>query len=260
MNAPPRVTLGVLGGLVDLVPARLRRRLDAEPDIAERWSWSRSAEPYTVVVSPDVQVTIASDCVSAMSQVSCTCLLAPRCLHIAAVLARLPLADEPASDDIPTDEDIVRLSVQQRAAAEQAWTAAAALLDAGASGAGLLLTSELLRAVHSCREAGLHRAAASGLRVAQRLRDLQAARPQFRLGALAADLADLLSTSRQLTRNTEVQAEWLGTARRAYRPLGSLRLSGIFTEAVLSATGYAGVVSYVCDQRGRLWSLADVTP
>jgi hypothetical protein len=154
----------------------------------------------------------------------------------------------------------VQLTSRQHAAAEQAWHAAAALLDAGASGAGLLLTSELLRSVHSCREAGLYRAAAAGQRVAQRLRDLQAERPNFRLGALASDLAQLLSTSRQLTLADEVAPEWLGTARRAYAAVGSLRVSGLFTESVLSAAGFAGVVSYVCDHGGRIWSLADVAP
>jgi hypothetical protein len=161
---------------------------------------------------------------------------------------------------IERSRTILVLNADQRAAAEQAWVAAAALLDAGASGAGLLLTSELLRAVHSCRKAGLHRVAAAGLRVAQRLRDLQAERPQFRLGALASDLAELLSTSRRLAQAVDVQPEWLGTARRAYTSVGSLRVTGVFTEAVVSAAGYAGVVTYVCDQAGRIWSLADVAP
>jgi hypothetical protein len=159
-----------------------------------------------------------------------------------------------------SDLETVRLSSKQRAAAEQAWSAAAALLDAGASGAGLLLTSELRRAVHSCREAGLHRAAAAGQRVAQRLRDLEAERPNFRLAALATDLAALLSASRQLTLAEEVRSEWLGTARRAYSAVGPPRVYGLFTDAVLSAAGFAGVVTYVCDQSGRLWSLADVAP
>jgi hypothetical protein len=123
-----------------------------------------------------------------------------------------------------------------------------------------LLTSELLRAVHSCREASLHRVAAAGLRVAQRLRDLHADRPEFRLGALGADLAALLSTARELTQATEVQADWLGTARRTYAPIGSLRVTGVLSAAVVSAAGYAGVVTYVCDQTGRIWSLGDVAP
>jgi hypothetical protein len=214
-----------------------------------------------VVVGPDTEVTLTRDTISDLSQVACTCLLAPRCLHLAAVLLRLPLAPDPPSDDTPSRKaPTAQLTSRQRAAAEQAWNAAAALLDAGASGAGLLLTSELLRTVHSCREAGLYRAAAAGQRVAQQLGDLQAERPNFRLGALASDLAALLSTSRQLTAAAEVPAEWLGTARRAYAAVGSLRVSGLCTEPVLSAAGFAGVVSYICDQAGRIWSLADVEP
>lgn len=184
-----------------------------------------------------------------------------------------PRADEPAHRCGPhgtpsppgspsTDESpvVVTLSQRQRAAAAQAWSAGAALLEAGASGAGLLLTSELLRAVHSCRETSLHRAAAAGLRVAQRLRDLHAERPEFRLAALAGDLATLLSTARELTQATAVQSHWLGTARRTYAPVGSLRVTGLLSEAVVSAAGYAGVVTYLCDQSGRIWSLGDVAP
>ena len=271
MNRPP-VSPGVVARLAELVPARLRRRLDEDPMLAEAWTWSLSPDSVHVVASNDAHVTIraAEHGVTSVDQVQCTCLLAPACLHVAAVLLRLPLADDElpaggpapyshreASQEVP---DIVALSQPQRVAAAQAWSAAAALLDAGASGAGLLLTSELLRAVHSCREASLHRVAAAGLRVAQRLRDLHAERPEFRLGALAGDLANLLSTARELTQATEVQSDWLGTARRTYAPVGSLRVSGLLSEAVVSAAGYAGVVTYVCDQSGRIWSLGDVAP
>jgi hypothetical protein len=266
MTDRPAVSPGVLGGVAEGLPARLRRRLDADPLIAEAWRWSGSAELVEVVASADAQVTIACGPrgVSSLDQLRCTCLLAPRCLHVAAVLLRLPLSDEPpdvaAEPEDRSDKPLVALGEAQRAAAEQAWLAAAALLDAGAAGAGLLLIGELLRAVHSCREASLHRVAAAGLRVAQRLRDLHAERPEFRLGALASDLADMLSTARQLTQASEVQTEWLGTARRAYASIGSLRVTGLLSEAVVSAAGYAGVVTYVCDQSGRLWSLGDVAP
>ncbi len=261
MSQRPRVTAGVLAGVAEWLPARLRHRLDTEPDIADHWTWTESGGSVEVRVSSEVRVRIAAGTVSDLSQVGCTCLLAPRCLHLAAVLLRLPLAEESATDAPRAGGvDLVSLSSRQRAAAEQAWSSAAALLDAGASGAGLLLISELLRAVHSCREAGLYRVAAAGQRVAQRLRDLQAERPTFRLGALTADLAVLLSTSRQLALADEARREWVGTARRAYASVGSLRVSGLFSEAVVSAAGYAGVVTYLCDQAGRIWSLADVAP
>ncbi len=261
MSERPGVSPRVLRTVVERLPTRLRQRLEAEPDVAERWTWTTARDTLSVAAGPGTHVTLAHDPVSDLDQITCTCLLAPRCLHLAAVLLRLPLAPEPSLQAPESDEvAAVQLTSRQRAAAVQAWNAAAALLDAGAAGSGLLLTSELLRAVHSCREAGLYRSAAAGQRVAQRLRDLHAERPNFRLGALASDLAALLSTAQQLTLADEVPAEQLGTARRAYAPVGSLRVNGLFTEAVLSAAGFAGVVTYVCDQSGRIWSLADVAP
>jgi hypothetical protein len=257
----PGVSPRVLSTVIERLPTRLRERLEAEPDMAERWTWTKAHDTLRVAVGPDTRVTLADDIVSDLSQATCTCLLAPRCMHLAAVLVRLPLAPEPPVDARPSPEvATVQLTSRQRAAAEQAWSAAAALLDTGASGAGLLLTSELLRAVHSCREAGLYRAAAAGQRVAQRLGDLHAERSNFRLGALASDLAVLLSTSRHLKAADAVAPEWLGMARRAYTAVGSLKVSGLFTEPVLSAAGFAGVVTYMCDQAGRIWSIADVAP
>jgi hypothetical protein len=163
-------------------------------------------------------------------------------------------------ETIETVESLVVLKVAQRAAAEQAWQAATALLESGAQGAGLVLVGELLRAVHSCRLASLPRLSAAGLRAAQHLRDLHAQRPEFRLEALAADFHELLRVANALRASDSVAVEWIGMARRAYTPVGSLRVTGLFTEAIVSGAGYAGVVTYVCDQQGRVWSLADVAP
>jgi hypothetical protein len=155
----------------------------------------------------------------------------------------------------------LRLTPAQRTAAEQAWRAAAALLESGAQGAALVLTAELLRAVHSCRVARLPRLSAAGVRVAQHLRDLHAERPEFRLASLSSDIQQLLETAHALrTAGETVDSRWIGEARRGYAEVGSLHLLGLCCEAVVSSTGYAGVVSYLLDQSGVIWSLGDVAP
>jgi hypothetical protein len=169
-----------------------------------------------------------------------------------------PLSDRPRVSPLAVEP--ISLKPAQRAAAAQAWDAATVLLESGAQGAGLVLLGELLRAVHSCRLASLPRLSSAGLRVAQHLRDLQAQRPEFRLEALAADFHELLRTANTLRTAESAAPIWIGTARRTYAPVGSLRVAGLFTEAIASSAGYAGVVTYVCDQDARIWSIADVAP
>ena len=155
----------------------------------------------------------------------------------------------------------MRLDPAQRAAAEQVWNATAALLESGAQGAGLVLVDELLRAVHSTRIAGLHRLSAAGVRAAQQVRDLHARRPEFRLASFGWDVFQLLSVSHALrTASDDVDARWIGEARRGYAEVGAIRLQGLFTEAVASTSGYAGAVTYLVDEQATMWSLADVAP
>jgi hypothetical protein len=252
---------------LERTPRRFLRHLEDQPDLAETWSWCFDASGLTVVASPTATIAVASrDEVTSLDQVTCSCLLSPRCLHVAAVLLRLPLADAPVdtgppSAPLPVEHDTVRLDAAQRAAADQAWQAGAALLDAGAQGAGLVQIAELLRAVHSCRVAGLPRLSAAGLRVAQQLRDLHAQRPEFRLGGLSWDVHQLLATAHALrSAGDAVDVRWLGEARRGYADVGSLRLTGVFSEPIVSTAGYAGVVTYLADQSGVLWTVGDVAP
>ena len=55
-------------------------------------------------------------------------------------------------------------------------------------------------------------------------------------------------------------AEWRGTARTVYQGVGGLRLAGLCLEPVISSAGYAGVVVWLTDAEGRLWSVSDVKP
>ncbi|MGW1165803.1 hypothetical protein [Streptomyces sp. NPDC002550] len=149
----------------------------------------------------------------------------------------------------------------QRSAALALRAAAAAVLEAGADGAGAVPQAELLRAAHTARLAGLHRAAASAVSVVTALRAARAADPAFRLADLVGGLCDVLSVAHRVPHATGAELAGLrGTARQPYRPDGSLRLYGLFSEPVLTASGYAGAVTWTADAQGRLYQVSDVAP
>jgi SWIM zinc finger len=258
----PAVAPQLLAGVLERLPARLRRRLEQRRDLARDWQWS--TEGGGVVVATGAATVRVGPGAASLDQVSCDCLLAPRCLHLAAVLLALPLAlDDPEAEVEPAASagDLVPVTPAARAAAEAAWHAGALLLDIGAASAGLVVQGELLRAAHACRLAGLHRAAAALTRAAQRLSELHASRPEYRLDFLLGDVSDALTSALAVaTAAGPVPRSAVGVARRAYAAVGSLRLTGIFSEAVMSAAGYAGVVTYLADGEGRLWTVADVAP
>ncbi|MCG8917262.1 hypothetical protein L6E12_15865 [Actinokineospora sp. PR83] len=123
-----------------------------------------------------------------------------------------------------------------------------------------MVRAEVLRAVHTARVAGLHRAAAGGLRIAASLAAGRGGDSAFDREVLAADLVDLMLLCHDLRTGHGDPAELRGTARREYRPIGSLRLYGLCTEAVVAATGYGGVVTHLVDQGGTLWTIPAITP
>ncbi|MFG2574037.1 hypothetical protein [Streptomyces sp. NPDC048481] len=147
------------------------------------------------------------------------------------------------------------------AAARAVFDAAAALLDAGADGAGAVLQAELLRAAHTARLAGLPRAAGAAVSVVNGVRAARSADPAHRLPDLVEALREVLGVAHRLpsARGPEL-AELRGTVRQPYAPDGSLRLYGLFSEPVLTATGYAGAVTWTADAQGRLYTVSDVAP
>ncbi|MGW4425217.1 hypothetical protein [Streptosporangium sp. NPDC004631] len=147
----------------------------------------------------------------------------------------------------------------QVAAAAGVWNAAVAVLVAGVPGAGAVLQAELLRAAHTARLAGLPRAEAAALGVVRGLRAARARHDDHRLADLVSALRELLLTSGRLAA-ADPDPTLVGTARRAYRPGGALRVYGVCREPVISATGYAGVVTHLLAEDGRWFSVADVKP
>ncbi|WP_436773256.1 hypothetical protein [Yinghuangia sp. YIM S09857] len=172
--------------------------------------------------------------------------------------ATTPLNPQVGGPDEKSD-DRTATTPAQHAAAHTLWKAAALVLDAGIPGAGAVQQAELLRAAHSAKLAGLHRGAAAAVSVTTALRAARAEDPAHRLLDLAESLRELLDTADQLT-SSAASAELLGTARQAYAHSGSLRLYGLFTEPLRTASGHAGVVTYTLGPDGALRTVSDVMP
>ncbi|MBM2622015.1 SWIM zinc finger family protein [Actinoplanes sp. LDG1-06] len=95
MSLPP-VDPAVTAEAVAALPARLKSRVDAAVDQAR--TWPCHTDGTTVTVHPDdkTTVTLTVPVVSA-GDATCSCLLAPRCLHRAAVLSAAPILTEVGS-------------------------------------------------------------------------------------------------------------------------------------------------------------------
>ncbi|MGW4909255.1 hypothetical protein [Streptomyces sp. NPDC004270] len=167
-------------------------------------------------------------------------------------------APEPPAPSSASEESATS---PQHAAAQAVFAAAAAVLDAGTDGSGAVLQAELLRAAHAARLAGLPRAATAAVSVVTALRAARAADPAFRLTELVAALSETLYVGYRVPFATGPDLTGLrGTVRQPYAPDGSLRLYGLFSEPVLTASGYAGAVTWTADADGRLYTVSDVAP
>ncbi|TQJ85408.1 hypothetical protein [Streptomyces sp. SLBN-31] len=279
----PPVAPEVVAAAVEQLTSRLRKKLDATIETYSTLPVIIDGTVRRVRCGEDAEVTLTpgpSGAITDAAQAECSCLLAPRCLHRTAVLGAAPVADaadeppesgaEAAEPDVgagePGAQDTIETAAPptgptavQVTVAAGLWAAAAAVLAAGVPGAGAVPQAELLRAAHTARLAGLHRAEAAALRVVRALRAARARHDGHRLSDLVAGLRELLLTSGLLAAS-DPDPSLVGTARRSYRPGGSLKVHGVCREPVISATGYGGVVTHVLADDGRWLSVSDVKP
>ncbi|MFI6741034.1 hypothetical protein ACIBI9_49635 [Nonomuraea sp. NPDC050451] len=295
----PLVTPEVVAAAVENLTSRLRKKLDAAIEQYAALPVTAGGEGVQITCGEDAVVTLSpgpSGVISDGDQASCSCLLAPRCLHCAAVLSACPIGDalpaeeeatprepsdaEPAPEGAQTAAELessgtpdsgpegaesvaapeaVGPTAAQVAAATGLWAAAAAVLSAGVPAAGAVPQAELLRAAHTARLAGLPGAEAAALRVVRGLRAARARHDGHRLADLVSALRELLLTAGRLA-GADPDPALVGTVRRNYQPGGSLKVYGVFREPVISATGYGGVVTHVVAEDGRWYSVADVKP
>ncbi|MGX1914699.1 hypothetical protein ACWIID_38625 [Streptomyces phaeochromogenes] len=348
----PPVAPEVFASAVESLTTRLRGRLDAAAEALAAAPVTVEGGMFGVRCGEDALVTLAPDpsgAVTDAEQARCTCLLAPRCLHRAAVLGACPVAvteparpvdigsstlsglgaaaepagavphgpdrtggsngtagpDRIADPDRPTDgirpthqvrptqpvgpcaqasptERVspvgrIRLAdsgpeparvpaaaptgptAAQIRAAAGLWTAAAAVLSAGTAGTGAVLQAELLRAAHTARLTGLHRAESAALGVVRCLRTARDPYSPAKLAELVTTLRELLLVAR-LLKAGDPEPALIGAVRRNHRPDGSLRLYGVCREPVVGADDLGGVVTHLLDDDGRWYTLRDVQP
>ncbi|MFI6584936.1 hypothetical protein [Embleya sp. NPDC050493] len=291
----PPVAPDVTADIIEALTPRLRKRLDAAIGKLSACPIARDGDTVRITVGEDAELTLSipSGSVTRAEDLRCSCLLAPACVHRAAAAAAAPVADSapPPAPDTSNAADTSATSTEapdpdtaaerdqtpgltepaaaeptaaERAAADALWTAGAAIVDAGVDTAGAVLQAGLLRAAHTARLAGLHRASAAAVAVATGLRAARTGDPAYRLAELVAALRELLDVAHTLRTSTGESAQALdvlrGTSRRAYAPAGSLRLYGLFTEPVLTARGFAGAVTTTVDSTGTLRTIGDVAP
>ncbi|MET9088119.1 hypothetical protein ABZX77_40620, partial [Streptomyces sp. NPDC004237] len=272
----PPVAPEVVAAAVEGLTTRLRKKLDAAIESYTALPVDAEGVTRSVRCGEDAEVTLTpgpSGVLTDAEQAVCGCLLAPRCLHRAAILSACPVAEtaadaereapaageEPAIGEDPTiagdptnaeDPAIGEAPATAEApppptrsqvtAATGLHAAAADVLAAGVPAAGAVPQAELLRAAHAARLAGLHRAEAAALRVVRGLRAARARADGHRLADLVAALRELLLTTHRLAA-ADPDPALVGTARRADPPGGARNVHGVSPEPLVSGTRNARV-------------------
>nr|VDG62433.1 Uncharacterised protein [Streptococcus thermophilus] len=250
---------------IEALPGRLQKRLGtADPD-----SWTIDGTTVTVGTA-----TVTLD---PPAGAECDCLLSPRCLHLAQVLTACPPtaaspddAADPAESVEPADvenaadpessDEPLSLTDDQLATLSLAEECLMGLLDRGLGGLTASDRAAVLRLVSAARVQRLPLLASSFARLHG---ELGSADGRVTEAAISV-LVDTAMATHQLRHGQEtdtLSVDAVGTARRTYQPVGGLKLRGWACEPVLTRSGYAGVITYLVDERdGYVWQLPSVVP
>ncbi len=279
MNRPSIPPL-LLSQLTAQAPSRWLKKLDATPPLADSWAFTLEKGGCTVLTDSGETVTVSSTngVLGSLSDVSCTCLLSPRCLHVLAVAVVLPVLDasgDPApeeTEDISSVTEIippfiknvspsssVPISPAQQEAASSCLNWGGHFLQGGIPGCGAVLQGELARCIHSSRVHKLPRLSLAGQKLLLGIRALRENASHASMETLCTDLREWLLVSLNLT-GAEGDSIWLGEARRTQREIGSLSLHGLASEPLPMGPGFAAVRTWMVDPQGRLFTLTDVLP
>ncbi|MCQ4624155.1 hypothetical protein KBX18_01045 [Corynebacterium sp. CCUG 69979] len=261
----PGMDPAFVAATIEALPGRLQKRLGS----ADLDSWTISSTTVTVGTAT---VTLHPP-----ASAECDCLLSPRCLHLAQVLMACPPAaaspddtadsaelSEPADVDGAADpasvDEPLTLTDDQLATLSLAEECLRGLLDRGLGGLTAMDSSSVLWLVSAGRVQRLPSLAGAFARLHG---ELGSADGRVTEAAISL-LVDAALVTHQLRHGHDagtLSIDAVGTARRTYQPVGGLKLRGWACEPVLTKSGYAGVITYLVDERdGYVWQLPSVVP
>jgi hypothetical protein len=271
----PEITPAFLAAFTGSVPSRLLKKLDKASDLAEGWAWSREGSATCVATDKDAVVTLDGDVVSSDAHLICTCLLAPNCLHRLAVATRLPLAsgavgEATTADDAKESAAGVALdsaaflapsavTQPERAAARLARRALDDVVLSGVRGAGATLQADLLRALHEARDVKLHRLAALLLLTLSRVRAMREGEA-VRIEEIVESASEGIVLSMRIEDASEITLVERGLARRTYEPMPPTPLFGLSSTPLWTRTGYSGVITWLVDREGTVFTAHTLVP
>lgn len=259
---------------VEQAPSRVRKRLDDSPSIAESWEWVTHENGWSVRANDEtVELTCREGVLQDLRSVACSCLMAPKCLHILAVASSLQID----ADDSSVLEDKSTQSIKQQEGlaepssvgvtsgmkdcAKSVQQSLTGLLRKGARNAGVLMHSGLLRSAHACRISELHALSNTVFRIAHRIQQLRIQADESDSHALQQDIAWALQAADAICTWSEIPRWMVGYARRSYTSIELRNLEGVFAEPVWTASGFAGVSIYLQDPESqRLFTIQEMRP
>lgn len=266
----PQVGGLLLAEVLDSLPARLAKKIDLSRPV-DGADTGHSAENGTFVIRQgSATVTFAAPTILSLDDVSCDCLLAPRCLHLAHALLRCEVSSaeartEPASQQAPTEAAAGQgtldgiLNPGQFEVVERCLAAFVQLLVTGTSTRDPVQLSTFLRLAHGAKAQRLYTLGARCTAVAAMLTPAD----ETARNTLVSAIADAYLAAHQLAhrhRLGQVPASLLGRPRRSFTAREALSLQGIFTEPIITATGHAGVATYLRGGEESLWSINSNMP
>jgi hypothetical protein len=268
-SSRPQISPLLLAEMIESMPGRVRKRLDAEPNVAQGWQWTLEEDRWLVAAGEEtVELRSERGVIASREHLRCSCLLAPKCFHVVACISVLSTvlssaatnvdedqadlkatesaseSTEEATEQAASDPQMV-VTDEMRTAARLAQSAVAAVLRVGASRTGLLVQSSVLRAAHQCRESGLIALGNTLLRIVEGSGRLRSNRETADASALRDDLASALATSLAVIKQASAPKWLVGQARRTFDPIDVRKLEGACAEPILTLSGYAGVCVYL---------------
>lgn len=268
----PGMDPAFVAATIESLPGRLQKRLDkADPD-----SWTIAADVGADTTT--VTVGTATVTLDPPQAAECDCLLSPRCLHLAQVLVSCPSteaqpdsADDPAADSTDSANPSAHadaplaLTREQLDTLELAESCLTGLLDRGLGGLTAGDRAKVLRIVAAARVQKLPLLAAHFARLHGYLGTGRLGYGESHVTQAAiSTLVEIALATHQLRHGHDtgtLSIDAVGTTRRTYSPVGTLRLRGWACEPLLTASGYSGVITYMVDERdGRIFELSSVLP